>query len=99
MIVKLTTDNKTIYLSEETLKISNEIESSVINCTYKERFNTLITLFDLQRNWKDEDANDAKHLVYFNDNENEFTYKFSNKYPKNFLLFLDYLTKLIGENV
>lgn len=90
--------SKFIYIDEHEVFIQENDEKQVIETSYKDRFNTLISLFGLKNNWKNNSEGSPLYEIVFENNDNKEYYSFSN-IPDNFMMFMGYVVKLVGDSL
>lgn len=87
---------KFIYLDENEMWIKEADNKQLIDINYKDRFNTLLSLFLLKKEWNNERSSNPSYEVMFEDNNSVEIYGFE-EMPDNFNMFLGYLAKLVGD--
>lgn len=86
-----------IYLDKDELKIKSFDDVLVVDSTYKDRLNCLLTLFVLKEDWVSEEDSDGYVYKVCFDNNGDIDMYYFNNVPSNFNLFLGHLVRLIGE--
>ena len=87
-----------IYLSEEKLEVSNEGNKILIDTDTEKRFSTLCSLFALKEDWKSETNLEAKYQIYFQDENSQQLFLFSDELPDNFITFMTYISRIVGDH-
>ena len=85
-------------LSEEELFIEESTNRLVIDSSYEDRFNCLLSLFMLKKSWIQNTNNNYVYRVAFYNNSNVEVYSFE-EIPDNFDMFMGYVAKLVGDLV
>lgn len=86
-----------MYLDENEVWIQEASDRLTINCSYEERFNSLLSLFSLKNEWENTSLEKGNYEIFFQNNDNVERYCFIDE-PSNFLMFMSYFSKLIGDN-
>jgi len=101
VVIKLNfkeTFSKFIYIDEQEVFIQENNERQIIETTYRDRFNTLISLFGLKNNWKNSKDSVPLYEIMFDNNDEQDYYTFSST-PDNFMMFMGYIAKLVGDSL
>lgn len=89
--------DKIICIDEDVVFIAQNNDKQIIETTYKDRFNTLLSLFVLKTDWKNEKEYNPLYEVIFENNSKEI-YSFKDT-PSNWIMFMGYLSKLVGDSL
>ena len=90
--------DKFISLDEDEMWIEEANNKVLINCDYKDRFNSLISLFMLKNEWNLEEVIGPLYEVVFENNGVVEHYNFKEA-PDNFGMFMGYLVRLAGDSL
>lgn len=77
--------------------ISEGEEEQVLDVDSKICFNTLISLFSLKDSWEKRKCPSCLYQVSFKNGGKIEIFKFDNKLPNNWSLFMSYISRLVGE--
>ena len=79
------------------IECDNNVQS--LNVSFRDCFNTLISLFSLKEDWVSEKCvNPVFKIEFINDDIKE-EYAFKNEVPDNFNFFNAYINRLVGESI
>ena len=95
-MVQINGEVRFICLNKDKLEIKSFDDVLLVDCTYKDRLNCLLTLFTFKEDWVSEDCDNYIYKVKFDNNGDVDVYCFNNV-PSNFNLFMGHLVRLIGE--
>lgn len=63
-------------------------------------FNTLIALFSLKNNWNKKECLNPVYKIVFENGEKQEIYLFDvSNVPNNFVMFTNYINRLVGESI
>lgn len=89
---------KFIYLDENEIWIQEADNKQLIDSNYKDRFNSLLSLFVMKNDWNVLKSNNPICEIMFEKEENVQVYKFD-EVPDNFNMFMGYLSRLVGDSL
>lgn len=89
---------KKIEISKNEVSIYSEDDKITLDVDSMTVFNTLISLFSLKDSWKKKSAFNEIYWVIFENGVEKEEYKFNiNNLPDNWLLFISYINRLVGD--
>jgi hypothetical protein len=97
-LLMLESYDKFIFLDEKEMVVEENMEKMVIETMYKDRINTLISLFSLKKEWKASDIDNCLYNVIFENDGIKEIYSF-NEVPDNWNMFMGYLFRLVGDTL
>ena len=88
--------NKFMSLDENEMIIEENNERMLIETKYRDRINSLISLFSLKKEWKHTETETSLYNVVFEDKGEIENFCFD-EVPSNWNMFLGYLFRLVGD--
>ena len=89
-----------VFVDGNSIEISKGNEMQMLNSSKKECFNTLISLFSLKNSWDKKDCSNPVYKIVFENGERQDVYFFDAcNVPNNFVMFTNYINKLVGESI
>ena len=88
------------FIDNNGVGISRGNEIQMLGVAQKKCFNTLISLFSLKNNWNKKDCENPVYKIVFENGEKQDVYFFdASNVPNNFVMFTNYISKLVGESI
>lgn len=88
---------KYIYIDEDNVFIMQNNQKQLLQTNEKERLKTLLSLFSIKEEWIKNENKDALYKILFVDKSEEI-YSF-NDIPDNWITFMGYVYKLVGDSL
>ena len=89
---------KFICLDEKEMIIEENNERLLIETEYRDRINSLISLFAFKKEWEYTEEGTSLYNVMFEDKGEKQIYCF-NEMPVNWNMFMGYLYRLVGDSI
>ena len=91
--------DRLIHLDEKEMFIEENDQRELINCNYKDRFNSLMSFFFLKQEWTQVELDSFEYKITFENNGKQEVYSFDEHLPDNFNIFMGYIEKLVGDSI
>ena len=90
--------DKFIYLDEKEMAVEENNDRLVIETSYRDRINSLISLFALKKDWECKEGVTSLYNVMFENKGETQVYCFD-EMPVNWNMFMGYLYRLVGDSI